>query len=126
MSIVITGSVAFDYLMTFPGYFRENILPEKLDKISLSFLVDNLTRQRGGCAPNIAYSMALLGERPLVLATAGEDFTDYREWMESCGWRRGFSSGQAAISWEGWFRAAVYCGAATVTRAGRSTRSAMV
>lgn len=85
MSIVITGSVAFDYLMTFPGYFRENILPEKLDKISLSFLVDNLTRQRGGCAPNIAYSMALLGERPLVLATAGEDFTDYREWMESCG-----------------------------------------
>lgn len=85
MSIVIAGSVAFDYLMTFPGYFRENILPEKLDKISLSFLVDNLTRQRGGCAPNIAYSMALLGERPLVLATAGEDFTDYREWMESCG-----------------------------------------
>ncbi len=85
MSIVITGSVAFDYLMTFPGYFRENILPEKLDKISLSFLVDNLTRQRGGCAPNIAYSMALLGERPLVLATAGEDFSDYREWMESCG-----------------------------------------
>ena len=85
MSIVIAGSVAFDYLMTFPGYFRENILPEKLDKISLSFLVDNLTRQRGGCAPNIAYSMALLGERPLVLATAGEDFSDYREWMESCG-----------------------------------------
>ncbi len=85
MAIVITGSVAFDYLMTFPGYFRENILPEKLDKISLSFLVDNLTRQRGGCAPNIAYSMALLGERPLVLATAGEDFSDYREWMESCG-----------------------------------------
>ena len=50
MAIVISGSVAFDYLMTFPGYFRENILPDKLDKISLSFLVDNMTRQRGGCA----------------------------------------------------------------------------
>lgn len=85
MAIVITGSVAFDYLMTFPGYFRENILPHKLDKISLSFLVDNLTRQRGGCAPNIAYSMALLGEKPSVLATAGEDFSDYREWMETSG-----------------------------------------
>ena len=85
MAIVISGSVAFDYLMTFPGYFRENILPEKLDKISLSFLVDNMTRQRGGCAPNIAYSMALLGERPKVLATAGVDFHEYRQWMEENG-----------------------------------------
>ena len=85
MAIVISGSVAFDYLMTFPGYFRENILPEKLDKISLSFLVDNMTRQCGGCAPNIAYSMALLGEKPKVLATAGEDFADYRRWMEENG-----------------------------------------
>ena len=85
MAIVISGSVAFDYLMTFPGYFRENILPDKLDKISLSFLVDNMTRQRGGCAPNIAYSMALLGEKPKVLATAGIDFAEYRDWMEQNG-----------------------------------------
>lgn len=85
MSILISGSVAFDYLMTFPGYFRENILPEKLDKISLSFLVDSMTRQRGGCAPNIAYSMALLGEKPKVFATAGIDFADYRLWMEANG-----------------------------------------
>ena len=85
MSILISGSVAFDYLMTFPGYFRENILPDKLDKISLSFLVDNMTRQRGGCAPNIAYSMALLGEKPKVFATAGVDFTEYRQWMEEHG-----------------------------------------
>ncbi len=85
MAIVISGSVAFDYLMTFPGYFRENILPDKLDKISLSFLVDNMTRQRGGCAPNIAYSMALLGEKPKVLATAGVDFNEYRQWMEENG-----------------------------------------
>ena len=74
MAIVITGSVAYDYLMTFPGYFRENILPDKLDKISLSFLVDTMTRQRGGVAPNIAYTLALLGEKPMVFATAGEDF----------------------------------------------------
>ncbi len=85
MSILISGSVAFDYLMTFPGYFRENILPEKLDKISLSFLVDSMTRQRGGCAPNIAYSMALLGEKPKVFATTGIDFADYRQWMEHHG-----------------------------------------
>ena len=85
MSLVITGSVAFDYLMTFPGYFRENILPDQLDKISLSFLVDTMTRQRGGIAPNIAYSLALLGEKPLVLATAGEDFEEYRTWLESHG-----------------------------------------
>ncbi len=85
MAIMISGSVAFDYLMTFPGYFRDNILPEKLDKISLSFLVDNMTRQRGGCAPNIAYSMALLGEKPKVLATVGMDFGEYREWMETHG-----------------------------------------
>ncbi len=85
MAIFVSGSVAFDYLMTFPGYFRENILPDKLDKISLSFLVDNMTKQRGGCAPNIAYSMALLGEKPSVLATAGVDFSEYRVWMESRG-----------------------------------------
>ncbi|MBA4385092.1 MAG: carbohydrate kinase family protein [Anaerolinea sp.] len=83
MAIVITGSVAYDYLMTFPGYFRENILPDKLDKISLSFLVDTMTRQRGGVAPNIAYTLALLGEKPMVFATAGEDFEEYRQWLES-------------------------------------------
>ncbi len=83
MALVITGSVAFDYLMTFPGYFRENILPDKLDKISLSFLVDSMSRQRGGIAPNIAYTLALLGETALVFATVGEDFEEYRAWLES-------------------------------------------
>ena len=85
MAIVITGSIAFDYLMTFPGYFRKNILPDQLDKISLSFLVDTMTRERGGCAPNIAYSLALLGEKPKVLAAAGKDFGEYRQWLESKG-----------------------------------------
>ena len=85
MDILLTGSVAYDYLMTFPGHFREHILPERLESISLSFLVDGMTKQRGGIAPNIAYSMALLGEHPRVMATVGEDFSDYRSWLESKG-----------------------------------------
>jgi adenosine kinase len=71
--------------MTFPGYFRDHILPEKLASISLSFLVDSLNRRRGGVAPNIAYTLALLGERPHVMATVGEDFEEYRAWLESKG-----------------------------------------
>ena len=85
MNIILTGSVAFDYLMTFPGYFRDHILPDKLDSISLSFLVTSLDRRRGGIAPNIAYTMALLGEKPYVMATVGEDFGEYRAWLESKG-----------------------------------------
>lgn len=85
MDILLTGSVAYDYLMTFPGEFREHILPERLQSISLSFLVDGMSKQRGGIAPNIAYSMALLGEKPRVMATVGEDFADYRNWLESKG-----------------------------------------
>jgi adenosine kinase len=85
MNILLTGSVAFDYLMTFPGLFKEQILPERLEKISLSFLVDSMSRQNGGIAPNIAYTMALLGERPRVMATVGVDFAEYRSWLESKG-----------------------------------------
>lgn len=85
MDILLTGSVAFDYLMTFPGLFKEQILPERLEKISLSFLVDSMSRQNGGIAPNIAYTMALLGERPRVMATVGVDFGEYRAWLESKG-----------------------------------------
>lgn len=85
MKILLTGSVAFDYLMTFPGYFREHILPEKLGSISLSFLVDSMTRLRGGIAPNIAYTLALLGGRPRLWAAVGEDFGEYRQWLESKG-----------------------------------------
>ncbi len=85
METLLTGSVAFDYLMTFPGLFKEQILPERLEKISLSFLVDSMSRQRGGVAPNIAYTMALLGERPRVMATVGEDFGEYRQFLEEVG-----------------------------------------
>ena len=85
MDTLLTGSVAYDYLMTFPGLFKEQILPERLASISLSFLVDSMTKQRGGIAPNIAYTMALLGEKPRVMATVGEDFGDYRAWLDSKG-----------------------------------------
>jgi adenosine kinase len=85
MDILLTGSVAYDYLMTFPGLFKEQILPERLASISLSFLVDSMSKQRGGIAPNIAYTMALLGEKPRVMATVGEDFEDYRKWLDSKG-----------------------------------------
>lgn len=85
MHIVCTGSIAYDYLMTFPGRFREHILPDRLDCISLSFLVDSMVRQRGGTAANIAYTLALLGDHPLLLGTAGEDFDEYRAWLDSKG-----------------------------------------
>ena len=85
MDILLTGSVAYDYLMTFPGLFKEQILPERLESISLSFLVESMSRQRGGVAPNIAYTMALLGAKPRVMATVGEDFSEYRTWLDSKG-----------------------------------------
>jgi adenosine kinase len=85
MNIIITGSIAFDYIMSFPGHFLDHIRPDRLQKISVSFLVDAMKKQRGGCATNIAYTLALLGERPRVMATVGEDFAEYRTWLESCG-----------------------------------------
>ena len=85
MNVVVTGSIAYDYLMTFPGRFVEHILPDQLHRISLSFLVDEMRRQRGGCAANIAYSLALLGERPLLMGTVGQDFGEYRAWLEQHG-----------------------------------------
>ncbi len=85
MTLVCAGSIAYDYLMLFPGYFRDHILPDHLESISLSFLVDSMVRQRGGTAPNIAYTLALLGEHPYLMGTVGEDFGEYREWLECKG-----------------------------------------
>lgn len=85
MKIVVTGSIAYDYLMSFPGKFTDSLVADQLHTISLSFLVDSLNRQRGGTAPNIAYTLALLGGHPSVMATAGQDFGDYRTWLESHG-----------------------------------------
>ena len=85
MRIVVTGSLAYDYIMDFPGHFKDHILPDKAHMLTVSFLVDSMRRMRGGVAGNIAYSLALLGERPLVVASAGQDFGEYREWMERQG-----------------------------------------
>lgn len=85
MEIVLTGSIAFDYLMKFPGYFQDHILPDNLECLSLSFLVESMVRQPGGIAPNIAYTLALMGERPRLFATAGEDFVEYRDALERSG-----------------------------------------
>jgi adenosine kinase len=85
MNIVVTGSIAFDYLMTFPGRFAEHILAEQIDRLSVSFLVDEMRKQRGGCAANIAYNLALLGERPRLMGSVGRDFDAYRAALESIG-----------------------------------------
>jgi adenosine kinase len=85
MEIVLTGSIAFDYLMKFPGKFADHILPDQLECLSLSFLVESMVRQPGGIASNIAYTLALLGERPRLFATAGDDFAEHREELESHG-----------------------------------------
>lgn len=85
MRIVVTGSLAYDYIMNFPGDFKDHILHDKAHMLTVSFLVDSMRRMRGGVAGNIAYSLALLGERPLVLGSAGGDFGEYRVWMEDKG-----------------------------------------
>lgn len=85
MRILVTGSIAYDYIMVFPGRFRDHILPDKMHVLSVSFLVDSLQRRRGGTGANIAYNLALLGERPVVVGTVGEDFGEYREWLDQNG-----------------------------------------
>jgi len=83
--VLLSGSIAYDYIMAFPGFFGDHILPDKTHMLSVSFLVESLKRQRGGVAGNIAYSLALLGERPLLAGAGGADFGPYREAFESIG-----------------------------------------
>ena len=85
MRIAVTGSIATDHLMTFPGRFVEQLVPDKLDKIALSFLVDTLVIRRGGVAANIAFGLGCLGLRPLLVGTTGTDFAEYRGWLEGHG-----------------------------------------
>ncbi len=85
MRIAVTGSIATDNLMTFHGRFAEQILADKLDKISLSFLVDDLEIRRGGVAANIAFGLGCLGLRPLLVGSVGPDFADYRRWLDEHG-----------------------------------------
>lgn len=79
--VLVTGSLAFDQIMDFPGNFKDHILPDKMHTINLSFLVGELKKQRGGCAANIAYSLALLGQPSKVVAAAGRDFEEYQRWL---------------------------------------------
>jgi adenosine kinase len=83
--IAVTGSVAFDHIMNFPGRFKDHILPDKLHILSVSFLVQGLQRLRGGCAANVAYALGLHGLRPRLVAAVGSDFGDYARWLEERG-----------------------------------------
>lgn len=85
MAIYISGSIAYDRIMTFPGYFKDHILPEKLHILNVSFMVERMEEQRGGCAGNIAYSLALLGEKPLILSCVGRDFKHYADALTALG-----------------------------------------
>ncbi|MBN1218803.1 MAG: carbohydrate kinase family protein [Anaerolineae bacterium] len=77
MTVAVTGSMAFDYIMSFPGKFSEHILPDQIEKLSISFLVDSMRRERGGCAGNIAYNLALFEQPVLLMATVGQDAPEY-------------------------------------------------
>ena len=86
MRIAVTGSIAEDYLMTYEGAFANVIVPEEINNLSLSFLVDDLTVQRGGVAANICYGLGLLGQHPLLVGAVGDDFRlSYERWLSHVG-----------------------------------------
>jgi len=85
VTIAVTGSIATDHLMRFPGRFSEQLLADHLEKVSLSFLVDDLVVHRGGVAGNMAYAIGALGGDAVLIGAAGMDFTDYREWLQAHG-----------------------------------------
>ncbi|WP_026411719.1 carbohydrate kinase family protein [Actinomadura oligospora] len=94
MRIAVTGSIATDHLMTFPGRFTDQLMPDQLDRVSLSFLVDELEIRRGGVAANICFGMGSLGLTSYLVGSAGDDFADYRSWLE----RHGVDCGSVRIS----------------------------
>jgi adenosine kinase len=85
MSLLIAGSIATDHLMTFGGKFADSLVVEQLDKLSVSFLVEDLEIRRGGVAPNMCFGLGRLGLKPVLVGAAGEDFADYRSWLERHG-----------------------------------------
>jgi adenosine kinase len=85
VTIAVTGSIATDHLMRFPGRFSEQLLADHLEKVSLSFLVDDLVVHRGGVAGNMAYAIGVLGGDPVLIGAVGMDFADYREWLQKHG-----------------------------------------
>ena len=84
-SLLIAGSIATDHLMTFEGKFSDSLVVEQLDKLSVSFLVNDLEVRRGGCAGNISFGLGVLGVRPVLVGAVGEDFADYQSWLERHG-----------------------------------------
>ena len=82
MSLLITGSIATDHLMSFPGRFSDSLVVDQLDKLSVSFLVEDLEVRRGGCAANICFGLGNLGLTPVLVGAVGEDFVEYRAWLE--------------------------------------------
>lgn len=89
MKEIVTGSLGYDYIMNFSGRFADRIMPDKLHQISLSFLADKLSKNLGGTAGNLAYTLKLLGEDPYIISTAGNDFDDYRNFLDKHGLDRG-------------------------------------
>jgi adenosine kinase len=83
--IIVTGSLAYDYIMNFPGKFSDHILPDKVHMLTVSFLVDSMKKMRGGTAGNIAYTLAMLGAKTAVVSAAGQDFNEYRDFMHGKG-----------------------------------------
>ncbi len=82
MSLLIAGSIATDHLMRFPGKFADSLVVDQLDKLSVSFLVDDLDVRRGGCAANICFGLGNLGLDPVLVGAVGEDFGEYRAWLQ--------------------------------------------
>ena len=85
MTMYINGSMAYDRIMNFPGSFSDSILPDKIHIMNVSFMIERLDEKLGGCAGNIAYSLAVLGEKPVIVARVGRDFARYKESLESLG-----------------------------------------
>ena len=85
MSLYVAGSMAFDHIMTFGGRFSDHILADKIHILNVSFLIDSMVEKRGGCAGNIAYTLALMGEKPLILASVGKNFAEYGAYLQELG-----------------------------------------
>jgi len=94
VALLITGSIATDHLMSFPGRFSDSLVADKIDKVSLSFLVEELQIRRGGVAPNIAFGMGCLGLSPVLVGSVGPDFADYESWLQ----RHGVDTGGVHVS----------------------------
>jgi adenosine kinase len=92
--VVVTGSIATDHLMTFPGKFVDALIADKLDTLSVSFLVDGLEVRRGGVGANIAFGLGVLGLSPVLVGAVGNDFADYRSWLD----RHGVDTGSVHVA----------------------------